>query len=113
LNLKNSVVEYKKTMFSEYKSAFIRVQNREAVIFSTPQKFHSSWSYVGYVDLTSPSSELEYRASLPGIVFLIPFTIFGIIIFVVNFIVQTRAIDSFLERKTKESLSVKASTAGL
>jgi len=107
LNLKADVVESKKVMFSEFKSAFIRVRDDEVVVFSTPRRYHSSWPYVGYVDLTSPNFELEYRGSLPGIIFLIPFTILGLIIFVVNFIIQTRAIDSFLENKTKEYFTVK------
>lgn len=110
LNLRNDVVEYRKMLLSEQKTAFIRVQAGEAVIFSMPQKFHSSWPYVGYVDLTSAGPELEYRASLPGIIFLIPFTIFGLIIFAINFIFLTRAIDAFLERKTKENLSIKRDT---
>ena len=62
LNLKNDVAEYQKAMFSEYKSAFIRVQNGEAIVYCSPRKFHSSWAYVGYIDLTSPGPELEYRA---------------------------------------------------
>jgi hypothetical protein len=108
LNLKNDVIEYRKLWFSEYKSAFIRVQNDEALIFSPPEKFRSSWPYVGYVDLTSPSPELEYRASLPGLMFLISFTFIGVLIFIVNYIFQTRAIFAFLEKKTSESASLKS-----
>jgi len=107
LGLKNDVVEYQTILFLESKTAFIRVQDTQVLIYSTPRHFRSSWEYVGYVDLTSPNPELEYRASLPGIIFLIPFTVFGLLIFFVNFIFQTRAIDSYLENKTREYSSMK------
>ena len=103
LNLKADVLVHRKILFSSYKSAFIRVQNSEVLIYCTPRTVRSSWPYVGYVDLTLPAHELEYRTSLPGIIFLIPFTIIGVLIFVINFIFQTRAIDGFIEVKTKEN----------
>jgi nitrogen fixation/metabolism regulation signal transduction histidine kinase len=57
---------------------------------------------VGYVDLSSPSYELEYRMSLAGIIFLIPFTIFGVLVFMASFYFYKKAIDSFIERKANE-----------
>jgi len=113
LGLKSDVVEYQQLLFSKHKTSFIRVQNGEAIIFSTPRRFHSSWPYVGYVDLTFPNPELEYRSSLPGIIFLIPFTILGVIIFFVNFVYQTKSIDSFLENKTAEYIKLKAISSSL
>jgi hypothetical protein len=40
--------------------------------------------------------------SLPGIIFLLPFTVFGVLLFVFSFFSYKAAIDSFIERKTEE-----------
>lgn len=102
-SIKQDIVEEKKTLFSTYKSKFIRIQDEEIIIYSSPEKYHSTWACVGYVDLKSPTREIQYRMSFPGLIFLLPFTIFGILFFVLSFFPYKASIDSFLERKTSES----------
>ncbi|MEP7135321.1 MAG: hypothetical protein ABI904_10350 [Chloroflexota bacterium] len=88
---------------------FIRVQGNEILVFSQPEKIHSTWLCVGFVNRESPLREIEYRMSLPGIIFLLPFTLFGVLIFLVSFISYRKAIDSFIERNLNEQ-NLKPST---
>ncbi|HMS00765.1 MAG TPA: hypothetical protein PKE62_16055 [Anaerolineales bacterium] len=78
---------------------FIRIHDDEILIFSSPEKSHSSWECVGYVERSSINSKLQYRMSLPGIIFLLLGNIIGIVIFVLSFNMYKRAIDSFLESR--------------
>lgn len=109
--LKQDIVEQKKMLFSEYKSDFIRVQDNEILVYSSPKKFESSFIIIGYIDIETPIHELEYRMSLSGLIFLALFTILGVLIFLISFIAYKKAIDSFIERKTTE-LKLKPVTLG-
>ena len=92
---------------SKFPLEFIRVQTDGILIYSSPKKLRSTWICIGFIDPTSPEPELEYRMSLPGLIFLVPLTVFGMLIFLVSFINYKKAIDSFIE-KSIASLSESA-----
>jgi hypothetical protein len=89
---------------SIFPQEFVRVEPDGILIFSSPEKFTSTWICVGFIDLTLPFPELEYRMSLAGLVFLVPFTIFGVLIFAVSFIQYKKAIDAFIERNVNTTI---------
>ncbi len=95
LSMKTNFIESNASSLQPRK--FIRVEQDEILIFSSPEKSHSSWECVGYIERVSAIPELQYRMSLPGIIFLLLGNIIGIIIFALSFSMYKKAIDSFLE----------------
>jgi hypothetical protein len=108
--LSSDIIETRKTWFSERKSGFIRIENREVLIYCRRSNWSTSWPYVGYVDLSEPDSALEFRSSLPMHLFLIPFvlTVFfipfvvGMMLF--NYYMESTAIENFIKRKISENI---------
>ena len=99
LSMQSDFVQQKRS--SSRPERFIRIQGDEILIYSSPEKFHSSWACIGYVEKTSPVPRLEYRMSVPGIIFLFLSTVIGAIIFLLSFNLYRNAIDSFLENHAK------------
>jgi hypothetical protein len=110
LSLSQEVIETRKTLFSERKSAFIRIENQEALIYSRRLNWSTSWPYVGYVDLSEPDPVLEFRSSLPMHLFLMPFVFsislipFVVIIMLINYYMESTAIENFIKRKILENI---------
>ena len=108
-SLPRDVIETKKTWFSEIKSGFIRVENREVLIYSRRPNWGTSWPYIGCVDLSEPEPVLQFRSSLPMHLFLLPFVLTGVFIpFVIgmmmlNYYMESTAIENFLRRKIIEN----------
>jgi len=112
-SLHQNVVEYRKVGFSRVLSAFIRVENNEAIIQFRKPHWTSGLAYIGYIDLNAVNPQLEYRGSIFGYipilivsvlailaaspaVFVILF--FGIMLYI-NFSIETKAIDGFIREK--------------
>ncbi len=111
LSLSVNVLETEQVFSSERKVAFIRIENDEALIYGRRFGWRTFWPYVAYVDLTRSECFLEFRASLTMHLFLLTFLSSGVmtafIIFMMglNYYMETKAIEKFLERKTNEEIS--------
>lgn len=65
-------------LFSFQKTgSYIRRSGTEALIVAFERGVGTSFPYVGYVKLDEPTPSLEYRTSLTGFMFLIPFIAVG------------------------------------
>lgn len=102
-SLKQDIVEEKEFLFLKFKQNFIRKQDGEVLILSRPENFSSTWICTSYVDLNSPTREIQYRMAITGLILLIIFNVLGILFFALSFYPYKNAIDKFLERKAKES----------
>ncbi|RMD47486.1 MAG: hypothetical protein D6835_07270 [Candidatus Thermofonsia bacterium] len=107
-SLQENVYETKQIFFKDVTVGFILVNGRERLIQIRNARWRTSWPYVGYVDLSQPAPTLEFRASLPMHLALLPFIITVIAIpFVAlmmwfNYRNETKTIEKFLEQKAKE-----------
>jgi len=112
LTLSSDVIETKKTLFFETKTGFIRIENREALIYYRRPHWGTSWPYVGYVDLSEPDSVLEFRSSLPMHLILLPFIVsivaipFVLIFMIFNYFMESTAIINFLKMKASSSIPI-------
>jgi hypothetical protein len=111
LALQNDIVETRKTWFHESKIRFIRIENREVIIYSRRPHWGTSWPYIGYVDLSEPEAVLQFRSSLPMHLFLLPFILTGIatpfvlLLLVFNYYMESTAIENFLKKKSVEKMT--------
>ena len=79
-NLTGDIIEEEEGSFWKAKSGgFILVENREILIQYRKRNWRTAWPYVGYVNLEAKEPELEYRTSLPMLLFLLPFVV-GILV---------------------------------
>jgi hypothetical protein len=107
-SLPENVYEMKRILFKDVTVGFILVNGRERLIQIRNERWRTSWPYVAYVDLSQPVPMLEFRASLPMHLVILPFIITGIAIpFVAlimwfNYRMETKAIEQYLVRKSNE-----------
>ncbi|MFN3492690.1 MAG: hypothetical protein ACK40V_10765 [Anaerolineales bacterium] len=98
-SLRQDTVEEKEYLFLKFKQSFIRKHDGEVLILVRPENFTSTWVCTGYVDLSSPTRELQYRMAITGLILLIIFNVLGVLLFVFSFYPYKNAIDVYLERK--------------
>ncbi|GEM_PF-5773260 len=103
-SLQRDVVEEKEYLFLKFKQRFIRKENHEALIFSRPDGFSSTWICLGYVDLNSPTRQIQYRMALTGLILLVILNALGALFFVFSFYPYKNAIDTFLKREANATL---------
>lgn len=103
-SLQRDVVEEKEYLFLKFKQRFIRKEHHEALIFSRPDGLSSTWICLGYVDLNSPTRQIQYRMALTGLILLIILNALGALFFVFSFYPYKNAIDTFLETKANATL---------
>ena len=117
-NLSGDVVEYGETLFGKDMSAFIRKQNGEVLIYAKQSygfRWRRSWPLVGYINLATFNPVLEFRSSLPFVLFLISLALsifllpFIIVIGVIGFSMEIQTIEKFLQNKVESTASQKAS----
>ena len=108
-SLDKAVIEKRKIWFFEREIGFIRVENNEALVRYQRPNWSTSWPYVAYIDIVSPEPVLQFRSSLPMHLFLLPFIIsivgvpFVFLIMLVNYHMESTAIENFLKQKISES----------
>lgn len=111
LSLQNDIVETRKTWFHESKIRFIRIENREVIIYSRRPHWGTSWPYIGYVDLSGPEPVLQFRSSLPMHLCLLPFVVIGagipfvLVLLIFNYYMESTAIENFLKKKSVEKIT--------
>ncbi|MBL8090979.1 MAG: hypothetical protein JNJ43_11655 [Anaerolineales bacterium] len=98
-SLRQDTVEEKEFLFLKFKQSFIRKHDGEVLILARPESFTSTWVCTGYVDLNSPTREIQYRMAITGLILLIVFNVLGVLFFVLSFYPYKNAIDAYLERK--------------
>ena len=117
-SLSGDVIEYGETLFGKDMSAFIGKQNGEVIIYARQSygfRWRRSWPLVGYVNLLSPTPILEFRSSLPFVLFLISLALsvfllpFVIIIGIISFNMEIQTIEKFLQNKIESATAQKAS----
>ena len=83
------------------------VDSRKVLIRFNHMGQRTSWPLVGYVDLSLPEPQMEYRLSLPMLVGTILIMLFNIIIvivlllaFVFSWLFETGGLKKYLSQKT-------------
>ncbi|MFN8453103.1 MAG: hypothetical protein U0401_00265 [Anaerolineae bacterium] len=110
--LTEDIVEERQLFFRKVKVGFIRVENGEAVIQYRRKYWSTSWPYVGYVDLRKVGP-IEYRASLPMHLCLLPFILtivvipFVVLLMGVNYYMERGAILGFISKRMELTLIQK------
>jgi len=90
--------------------SFIQKNNDQILIFANNQTLRNTIPYLGYVNLSSPNPDLEFRSSLPIHLLLIVFALsvflfpFVVIMFIIFFSTQKQSIEDFLQKKIKENI---------
>ncbi len=109
-NLSEDIVEERKHLFlPSMVVGFIIAKNGEVLVQYRRKNWRTSWPYVGYIDLRKANLRIEYRASLPMHLFLLPFvlTIVAIpfvgLLMGVNFFQERNAILDFVHKQVIES----------
>jgi hypothetical protein len=103
--LTQEIVEERTLLFRPIVVGFIKVENGEVLIQYRRKNWSTSWPYVGYVDLQKAIPVIEYRASLPMHLLLLPFilSIVGIpfvgLLMGVNYLMERGAILSFIRKQ--------------
>ena len=112
--LSEDVVEYGETLFGKDISAFIRKKNRDVIIYARQSygfRWRRSWPLVGYVNLSNVNPVLEFRSSLPFVLFLV---LLALSIFLLPFVIglgfigfsmEIQTIENLLQSKTKSAIS--------
>jgi hypothetical protein len=89
--------------------SFILISPEAALVYAMPKYFGTSWPYVGYIDLTSVTPIIQYRTSLPALIFLIPFVVtivaipFVFPLMLVNHLLLRKAILDFISKSMHNS----------
>lgn len=89
--------------------SFILISPEAALVYAMPKHFRTSWPYVGYIDLTSVTPTIQYRISLPALIFLIPFVVtivavpFVFALMLVNHLLLRKAILNFVSKRMHNS----------
>lgn len=97
--------------------SFIRVEEEKVLVRCQRPKWRTSWPYVGYIDLTKEEPVVEYRASLPTLLLLLPFIV-GIfmyppllLLFIAmngfNYYMERNAIMDYLNRRSGRRRSAR------
>ncbi len=108
LSVSTDVVEIKKVLSFDVKVGFIRVKKNEAIIRYRRFVLGKLWLYIGYVNFSNPESVLEFRSSLPMFLMLSPFIVsivlipVAVLLVIINYRAETKAIENFLDKKSKE-----------
>lgn len=103
--LEEEVEEKKQILFKEVTVGFIRIHGRERLIHARKSRWRTSWPYIGYIDFRQPTPALEFRASLPMHLFLLPFVItiifipFVALFMFFNYRQETKSIEEFIQRQ--------------
>jgi len=113
-DMSDNVVEYGETLFGKDVSAFIRKENSEVIIYAKQSygfRWRRSWPVIGYVNLASINPVLEFRSSLPFVLFLVSFALsifllpFIVVLGIVGFGMEFQTIEKFLQAKTESTLT--------
>jgi hypothetical protein len=109
-NLKEDIVDIKERRFglrTRIKKDFVMVDNRKVLIRFNQMGQRTSWPLVGYIDLSLPEPQTEYRLSLPMLVGTILIMLFNIIIvivlllaFVFSWLFEIGGLKKYLSQKT-------------
>jgi hypothetical protein len=84
--------------------SFILIGPEAALVYAMPKHFGTSWPYVAYIDLTNVTPTIQYRVSLPSLIFLIPFVVtivaipFVFPLMLVNHLILRKAILDFVSK---------------
>lgn len=99
-----------KIFLGTFDRGFIRQKNSEYLIRSRSYDWRTAWPYAGYIDLTQPNPELQYRISLFMHLALLVFIISGIgLLFIapmmfINFRSETGTLNKYLQNLVNNHL---------
>ena len=109
-NLREDVIDTTKKRIgfqTVTKTSFITLNKREVLIRYSHIGQRTSWPLVGYVDLSVPEPQMEYRLSLPMLVATILFTFINIILvvvlllaFIFSWLFEAGDLKNYLSQKT-------------
>ena len=108
-SLSTDIIEEKQLFFTKRALSFIKLGKNEVLIQHRKKRWGTFMPYVGYVNLAVKYPVIEYRTSLPGLLFLIPlilplFTIPFIALMVfVSYRVERGAILDFVHKQMKQA----------
>ncbi len=103
--LQEVAIEKRTLLFKEFTVGFILINGRERLVQIRKERWRTSWPYVGYVNLSQPIPTLEFRASLPMHLVLVPIIMTGVgipfvaLLMFFNYWQETRAIEDFIKRQ--------------
>ena len=109
-SLSLNVVENGENLLGKEISTFIRKQNEEVIIYAKQSygfRWRRSWPLVGYVNLATSNPMLEFRSSVPFVLFLLSLALsifllpFVIGLGLVGFSMEIQTIEKFLQSKSE------------
>jgi hypothetical protein len=118
-NLSRNIIEHKDSLIGNDISAFIIKQDNEVLVHAKEWygfRWRRAWPFVGYVNLSSPTPELEFRSSLPFHLFIICLASSIILLpfiagmWVISFNMEKQTIEKFLQSKVESEISQEEST---
>lgn len=118
-NLSGDITEHRDNLPTNDVSAFIIKQDTEVLIHAKQWyglRWRRSWPLVGYVNLSSPNPVLEFRSSLPFVLFLTALALSLVLlpvvigIGIIGFSMEIQTIEIFLQNKIDNLMKERPSS---